>query len=209
MGLAFELVWWLLAVLAMSFIGLWSIWAGLGRAHWFVRMVVLLGWISLVLVIPAYELLVLFLVQAGVTIAILSAWRAWRSLRTKTAGQDELPSGSLPQSRWQYSIRDLLLLAVLVAWLAAMLTRVPARGLDAIAGMVAHGRHSGRPRAGRSLDRLEQTPLVAAIARRLRPLSISPRGRLAHAGAGGRIHADELEANPLEHVDFAGCSSVD
>ena len=126
MGLAFESIWWLLTVLAMSFIGLWSIWAALGRQNWFVRMSVVLGWISLVLVIPAYELLVLFLVQAGVTIALLSAWRAWRSSPIAPAGPDELPSGSLPQSRWQYSVRDLLLLAVLVAWLAAMLTRVPA-----------------------------------------------------------------------------------
>jgi hypothetical protein len=126
MGLAFESIWWLLTVLAMSFIGLWSIWAGLGRPNWFVRMAVVLGWISLVLVIPAYELLVLFLVQAGVTIALLSVWRAWHFPRIAPAGPDELPSGSLPQSRWQYSVRDLLLLAVLVAWLAAMLTRVPA-----------------------------------------------------------------------------------
>ena len=121
-----DLIFRLLAVLAMSFIGLWSIWAGLGRPNWFVRMSVVLGWISLVLVIPAYELLVLFLVQAGVTIAILSAWRVWRSSRTVTAGPDELPSGGRARSRWQYSIRDLLLLTVLVAWLSAMLTRVPA-----------------------------------------------------------------------------------
>jgi hypothetical protein len=114
-----------LAVLAMTFIGLWSIWAGFGRAHWFVRVSVLLGWISLVLVIPAYELLILFLVQAGVTIAVLSAWRAWRSYRVSAQGGDELPSGLPIRSRWQFSVRDLLLLAVLVAWLSAMLARVP------------------------------------------------------------------------------------
>ena len=123
-----DLILWLLAVLAMSFIGLWSIWAGLGRPNWFVRMSVVLGWISLVLVIPAYELLVLFLVQAGLTITILSAWRTRRSYRIVPAGPDELPASRLPRSRWQYSVGDLLLLAVLVAWLAAMLTRVPALG---------------------------------------------------------------------------------
>jgi hypothetical protein len=120
-------IFWLLAVLAMSFIGLWSVWAGLGRATWFLRVSVLLGWISLVLVIPAYELLVLFLVQAGVTIAILSLWRAWRSSRIARAGWDELPCGGVQRSRWQYSVRDLLLLAVLAAWLSAILTRVPAQ----------------------------------------------------------------------------------
>jgi hypothetical protein len=95
---------WLLAVLAMSFVGLWSIWAGLGRLNWFVRMSVVLGWISLVLIIPAYELLVLFLVQAGAAIVLLLAWRAWRLARTVPGCTDDLPSDGPPRSRWQYSI---------------------------------------------------------------------------------------------------------
>jgi hypothetical protein len=123
MGFEGDCIFWLLAVLAMTFVGLWSVWAGLGRAHWFVRMSVVLGWISLVVVIPAYELLVLFLVQAAVTIAILSAWRAWRV----PARANEPPCGGPVRCRWQYSVRDLLLLTVLVAWLSAMLTRVPAQ----------------------------------------------------------------------------------
>ncbi len=123
MGFAGECIFRLLAVLAMTFIGLWSVWAGLGRTHWFVRMSVLLGWISLVVVIPAYELLVLFLVQAAVTIAVLSAWRAWRV----PAGANEPACGGPAHCRWQFSIRDLLLLMVLAAWLSAMLARAPAQ----------------------------------------------------------------------------------
>jgi hypothetical protein len=111
----------------MSFVGLWSIWAGLGRPNWFVRISVVLGWISLVVVIPAYELLIMFLAQAGVAIAILSVWRAWRSSRIMPADPDGLSFGQPPRCRWQYSILDMMLLTVLVAWLSAMLVRVPAQ----------------------------------------------------------------------------------
>ena len=118
---------YLLALLAMNFVGLWSIWAGLGRPNWFVRTSVVLGWISLVVVIPAYELLIMFLAQAAVTIAILSVWRALRCSRTTLADPNESPSAEPPRCRWQYSILDMMLLTVLVAWLSAMLVRVPAQ----------------------------------------------------------------------------------
>ncbi len=114
----FDAILFLFDVVLASFVGLWCIWGGLGRRHWFVRMSVVLGWISLLLVIPAYELVFQFLVQAGVTIVALWAWRAWRFSRRDTASDND---GSI----WPFSIRDLLLLTILVAWVSAMLARAP------------------------------------------------------------------------------------
>ena len=45
----------LLTILMASVVGLLAIWAGLGRGHWFLRAAVVLGCISLLLTIPAYE----------------------------------------------------------------------------------------------------------------------------------------------------------
>ena len=61
----------LLMVLTMSLVGLLAVWAGLGRGHWFVRTAVVLGCILLLLTIRAYELIIVYMLQAGLTIIVL------------------------------------------------------------------------------------------------------------------------------------------
>ena len=50
----------ILTVTSYSLVGLLAIWAGLGRPHWFLRVAVVGGILLLLLLIPAYEPLLLF-----------------------------------------------------------------------------------------------------------------------------------------------------
>ena len=126
-----EIVWWqpfalfcLLTILMMSLFGLLAIWAGLGRGHW-LRAAVVLGCISLLLVIPAFELVTVYVIQAGLTVVALGAWRNWRLARRGGRCGAAVPAAlcrrePAPQvaetgqrSPWQFSILDLLLLTAL------------------------------------------------------------------------------------------------
>ncbi len=115
----------LFTVLMASVVGLLAIWAGLGRGHWFLRAAVVLGCISLLLTIPAFELVIVYSLQAGLTIIALAAWRNRRLARRTAAANGPTPDAGrrLP---WQFSILDMLLLMTLAAWLSAMLSRAPA-----------------------------------------------------------------------------------
>jgi hypothetical protein len=116
----------LLMVLTMSLVGLLAIWAGLGRGHWFVRTAVVLGCISLLVTIPAYGLIVVYMLQAGLAIIVLAAWRNWRLARRSDTPANESTPHVNWRSPWQFSILDMLLLTVVAAWLCAMLMRTPA-----------------------------------------------------------------------------------
>jgi hypothetical protein len=113
------------AVLMMSLFGLLAVWAGLGRGHWFVRTAVVLGCISLLMTIPAFELVIVYLLQAGLTIVALAVWRNWRLARRAAAAAKEPTPNAGKRLAWQFSILDMLMLMAIVAWLSAMLTRVP------------------------------------------------------------------------------------
>ena len=67
----------------LSVTGLLAIWAGLGRPHWFVRAVVVLAGLSLWLVVPAYEPMLIFFTQTAVAAPLLS-WARSRRARTQS-----------------------------------------------------------------------------------------------------------------------------
>ncbi|MCX7424248.1 MAG: hypothetical protein NTW96_01205 [Planctomycetia bacterium] len=102
----------LLAVTSQSVVGLLAIWAGLGRGHWFVRVAALAAVLGLALLIPAYELVVVFTVQCLVIVPTLLVVRR---LRARSEGT--------PAS--QFTIRDLLLATAVVAGLSAVGASVP------------------------------------------------------------------------------------
>ncbi|MHC4178282.1 MAG: hypothetical protein ACYSWU_12295, partial [Planctomycetota bacterium] len=68
-----------LTVATYSLVGLLAIWAGLGRPHWFLRVAVLGGILLLLLLIPAYEPLVLFSIQSATVMLPLLLLRALRA----------------------------------------------------------------------------------------------------------------------------------
>jgi hypothetical protein len=93
----------LLALATSSALGLVTIWAGLGRPHWFFRIAVVGAVLSLGLIIPAHELVVIFFIQSVVVIVpLLFA----RHLRARTGGARLIP---------QYTLLDILLVTVVVA----------------------------------------------------------------------------------------------
>ena len=170
----------LLAILQMSFVGLWSIWAGLGRRHWFVRVAVVLGWVSLPLVIPAYEVLIALLDQR------------WSPSSCFPCGGRGVPPELVRQSArsrrrrraavsWQYSILDLMLLAVFVAWLSAMLTRVPASVWVEWRSVVQEGVIAAFLTLAAAGSRSARA-LVAAAAAFVHRVSVRADGGVAHAG---------------------------
>ncbi len=104
---------WILGSIAFPFVGLLihsvvgvvAVWAALGRPHWFVRIAVVGGLLSLGLAIPAHDQVLLFLTQSVVAIGVL--W--WVARR----------------GRWQFSLSDLLLSAVVAAAAAALAADLP------------------------------------------------------------------------------------
>ncbi len=205
----YEILWWTLATLAMSLVGLWSIWGGLGRPNWFLRVAVVLGWISLVLLIPAFELLIMFLIQAGVVVVVLSVWRTWqlsRRLRSVTA---ESGSQGVPRSPWQ--VLDPRSHAA-GGHRGLALGDADPRARGGLGGMA----HPAGPRrncsvlhAGRSLDRIEQSPVVDAATAVLPRVSIRFDRRVACAGAVGRVRSPKIASDLLADVGFASCFGSD
>jgi len=103
--------WWFLvlplAVCTYSLVGLLSVWGGLGRPHWLLRLLPVGGVLGLGLTIPAYDLVVIFFAQTVVVIVALLLLRARRR-------------------RVQFSVRDLLLLCVVAAVVSAAAANAPA-----------------------------------------------------------------------------------
>jgi hypothetical protein len=129
----------LLMAAMMSLVGLLAIWAGLGRGRWFLRAAVVLGCISLLMLIPAFELVIVYVLQAGLTIVVLGLWQNWRLARRATAASEGSTPDAGPRSPWQFSILDLLLLMAFVAWLCAMLDRAPTAVWTKWPGLLVEG----------------------------------------------------------------------
>ena len=119
----------LLALAAANCLGVLAIWAGLGRGHWFLRMLVVVGAIALPVLIPAYELVVMVSVQSAVTMVPLLAIRFFlgteRSVRHAAGPEGERPRRRAGPRRGQFAVRDLLLGTVLVAMLLGIAVAVP------------------------------------------------------------------------------------
>ena len=68
-----------LLISSVSWVGLLALWAATSSRHWFLRTVVFLGMVSLLLLIPAHEPWVTFLLQGAMVVVGLQAyrWRTW------------------------------------------------------------------------------------------------------------------------------------
>ena len=109
-----------------TIVGLVAIWVGLGRPHWFIRLAVLGGLLSLSLAIPAHDLMILFGLQSAVAILPLWPIRQRASMRRKAESDAEVQNVE-PRRAWpQFSLLDLLLATVVVAALVAWVAQIPA-----------------------------------------------------------------------------------
>jgi hypothetical protein len=108
-----------LAILAHSLVGLVAIWVGLGSGRWFLRVAALGGLLALGLAVPAYDLVLGFLIQS--VLVIVPLWLiGGRALSIRLGRSDRSP-----RVRWQFSLLDLLLAAVVVAAITALVASVP------------------------------------------------------------------------------------
>ena len=110
----------ILTVATYSLVGLLAIWAGLGRPHWFLRVAVVGGILLLLLLIPAYEPLLLFSIQSAVVILPLMLLKSFRRRNQPVGPDGGAYAGALPRLGPQFSLSDLLLLTVVVAVIVAV-----------------------------------------------------------------------------------------
>lgn len=100
---------WLSAVLvatASSVVGLLSVWAGLGRGHWFVRLAAVGAVLALGIFVPAYDLILLFFTQAAVvTLALLLV----RAVRGRGARDASDPASRIAGRGMRFALADLFL----------------------------------------------------------------------------------------------------
>jgi hypothetical protein len=119
-------------LLISSFVcfGLLSAWAATSPRHWFVRTGVLVAVLSLLLLIPAYEPIVVFALQGLTVAAGVQRARWWR--RRKEG------RGLLPR-RTRFSLATVLLVTVYVAIAAAVFAKFPEQGFSAWLNMILVG----------------------------------------------------------------------
>jgi len=114
-----------LALLLHSLVGLIAIWAALGRPHWFIRLAVLGGLLSLGLPIGAHDLILIFATQSVLVLVTLTLVRARLG---RTSRHDDATTSRAAETRRgpQFSILDLLLATAVVAAVVALAVRVSA-----------------------------------------------------------------------------------
>lgn len=111
--LTVELLVAVLLVTTFTSVGLLGLWAATSRWHWFLRVVVVLGVLSILLLRPMYEPFFIFLTQVGTIAPGVALCRHGRSIWQAIRGGDRR---FLPR----FSLRDLLLVTPIVAVVAAI-----------------------------------------------------------------------------------------
>ncbi|MEN6495908.1 MAG: hypothetical protein ABFD16_16625 [Thermoguttaceae bacterium] len=100
-----------------------TIWAALGRAHWFLRAVAVETPLVILAAMEAYGAVLTFALMAALGIGLS---KCYQIALTNQLRHQKPPAEVVPRQRMQFGIRDLLLLMVVVATAAAVLRRIPA-----------------------------------------------------------------------------------
>ncbi len=103
----------ILLVSLLTSVGLLAIWAATSRAHWFWRTMLFLAALTPLLLIPAYEPFLAFVIQGAVVAAGIQLVK-WRAARKR----------SEPFFRTRFSLRTILLAMVPVAVLVAVSVQI-------------------------------------------------------------------------------------
>ncbi|QEG33583.1 M48 family metalloprotease [Bythopirellula goksoeyrii] len=99
---------------SLTCVGLLAIWAATSPQHWFLRTVLFLGVMSLVLLIPAYEPFVVFLLQGTVVATGVQLANWWRNRDVKAE-----------RTGARFGLRTILLAMVPLAILTAVVAKLP------------------------------------------------------------------------------------
>jgi hypothetical protein len=108
--------------LTASLFGIFALWAAGSQRHWFVRTVVVGAALLVMLLIPAYDPLIKFLVQILVVLSGLAVWRRHRGRAAAGTSATVAPS---EQRGMRVSLETLLLLMAVVAVVTAVAARAP------------------------------------------------------------------------------------
>ncbi len=100
-----------------ALLGMFALWAAASKRHWFVRTGVVGAAILVVLLIPAYEVVVQFSIECLLIIAGLAWWRRRRNPATNR------PAKWLKPWQLRLSLETLLLAVVLIAVPTAVITK--------------------------------------------------------------------------------------
>jgi len=128
--LTIELVLAILLVTSFTCVGLLSLWAATSPRHWFVRTAVVLVVLSPLLMIPAYEPFVVFIIQSLIIAMgmLLYRWQA-RQHSPERSGSDD--TDAQEAKHFRFSISTLLLMTVFVAIVVAIAMKLPKLNLTA------------------------------------------------------------------------------
>ena len=126
--LTIELALGTLLVTSYACVGLVALWAATSPRHWFVRTAVVLGVLSPLLFVPAYEPFVAFVLESLVIVAGVQVARWWRRQRAENPTYSvfrTLRTARLPAVR--FSLLTFLLATVLVAGAITIGVRIPVK----------------------------------------------------------------------------------
>jgi hypothetical protein len=114
-----------LLVTSFTCVGLVALWAATSPRHWFLRTAVVVAFLSPLLLIPACEPFLTFMIQAGIVVGGVIAWRRATFSRNRNVIPPFAPSHYRgPKSVIRYSLTTLLLLAALACVTVAVATRI-------------------------------------------------------------------------------------
>ncbi|HJQ80497.1 MAG TPA: hypothetical protein VJ828_11105, partial [Lacipirellulaceae bacterium] len=122
--LTIELILALLLVTSFTCVGLLALWAATSPRHWFLRAAMVVAALLPLLLVPAYEPLVVFALQSIIVVAGVFVYR-WR--RARLAQQAPQPTTVDPESPtgFRFSLSSLLLAMVLLAVASLIIARLP------------------------------------------------------------------------------------
>ncbi len=140
-----SLVLGVLLVSSFTCVGLLALWAATSSRHWLWRWAAVLGVLSPLLLIPAYEPWIVFALQASTIVVAVQAWRRWTAWREdRVASSDD---GAPPKHRFRFSLGTLLAVTPLVAALTAIITRMatnwPEQTVESWTTVLLNGAGSG------------------------------------------------------------------
>ena len=100
-------------------------WAVCSRRHWFLRTVVVGAALSPALLIPGYDMVLIFFIQAAIAAFCWTCMKLWR-LRAVGWSMPEDDTRPSPQLAWyQFTLADLLLATVVISAVLAVAVQVP------------------------------------------------------------------------------------
>jgi hypothetical protein len=143
--LTIELVFGIVLVTSFTSTGLFALWAATSPRHWLLRSAVVLLVLLPLLLIPAYELWIIFALQICVVLSGVQIQRRLTARRRSQAGSFEPPSS--PNRQFRFSLRTLFAITALVAVLTAIVTRMvtnwPQQSVESWTTIVLNGVCSG------------------------------------------------------------------